>query len=387
MSSALPEVTQVQVSGRDEEGRWILSVLAKRTYWFGADQPCALAKEQACLVLEPRYAPDKPGVLLADIDTWPYKKRTDVVVIGKVYNHREQPSFVAGIRLGGFEKGLNVFGDRRCMLDHVGRTLFSKPTVVANVPLSYEFSFGGRDRIAEAKHGNFVDDIREFISASEVPSALLDEASPFSYPRNPCGRGYLVEATKEALEGLALPNLEYPGDQRLTPENMVAGTVDAWPRLPLPASLGWLDFASFPRLAWLGIVPEHHPTAQARDFHEVRLGHAMPDILANDERPCVEGANGASLGLRLPHVASGESVELVNLHPKRESVRFRLPTEKPRLWVDGRNGKMLATQPVMHSLIIEPDENRLSIVWRGSGAALRPYLDKEIDSMPFIVEW
>jgi len=80
-------------------------------------------------------------------------------------------------------------------------------------------------------------------------------------------------------------------------------------------------------------------------------------------------------------------VELVNLHPKRESVRFRLPKEKPRMWVDGRNGKMLATQPVMHSLIIEPDEDRLSIVWRGSGPALRPYLDKEIDGMPFIVEW
>jgi hypothetical protein len=385
MSTPLPQVTQVQVSGRAEDGHWILSVLTKRTYWFGADQTCAVAKDQLSLALEPQYS--KPGILLADIDTWPYKKRTDVVVVGKAYNHRAQPSFVAGIRIGNFEKGLNVFGDRRCTLDRTGRTLFSKPTVVAHVPLSYEFAFGGRDRVAEAKHGNLVDDIREYFSASEVPSEVLDEASPFSYPRNPYGRGYLVESTKEALEGLALPNLEFPGDQRLTPDNMVAGTVDAWPRLPLPASLSWLDYASFPRLAWLGVVPEHQSTTKPRDLPEVRLGHAAPDILENDDRPSVEAANGASLGLRLPYLASGESVELVNLHPKGESVRFRLPKEKPRMWVDGRNGKMLATQPVIHSLIIEPDENRLSIVWRGSGPALRPYLDKEIDGMPFIVEW
>lgn len=168
---------------------------------------------------------------------------------------------------------------------------------------------------------------------------------------------------------------------------MAAGTVDGWSKLPLPASLGWLDYGSFPRLAWLGVVPEHQPMANPRDLHEVRLGHAAPDILANDDRPCLEGANGASLGLRLPYLVGGESVELVNLHPGRESVRIRLPTERPRMWVDGRNGKMLATQPVMHSVVIEPDENRLSIVWRGSGAALRPYLDEEIDSMPFIVEW
>jgi hypothetical protein len=148
MSPTQPQITQMQVSGRDEEGRWILSVLAKRTYVFAAHQTCSLAKEQIRLVLEPQYAPDKPGVLLADIDVWPYKKHTDVVVVGKAYNHRGQPSFVAGIRIGRYEKALNVYGDRRCMKDPVRGILFSKPTVVPSVPLSYEFSYGGRDCVA-----------------------------------------------------------------------------------------------------------------------------------------------------------------------------------------------------------------------------------------------
>ena len=201
MSTTLPEITQLQVSGRDEMGRWILSALTKRTYVFGSDEPCVLAKEQKRLVLEPQYAPDRAGVLLADIETWPYKKRTDVVVVGRAYNHRGQPSFVAGIRIGRLEKELNVFGDRRCTIDHTGRTLFSTPTVVPHVPLSYELSFGGRDLLAEAKYGNLVDELGEFFSASEVPSDLLEDASPFSYPRNPCGRGYLVEVSKKPWKG------------------------------------------------------------------------------------------------------------------------------------------------------------------------------------------
>lgn len=185
MKTLLPHLTQAQVSGRDEEGRWILSALAKRTYLFAMDQSCALASEQKSLVLEPLHAPGKMGVLLADIDTWPYKKRTDVVVVGKAYNHRRQPSFVASVRIGATEKALSVLGDRRCTLDHTGRTLFSTPTVVDDVPLSYEFSYGGRDRAAEARQGNFVDELRPFFSASDVPSDVLDDASPFCYPEIP----------------------------------------------------------------------------------------------------------------------------------------------------------------------------------------------------------
>jgi hypothetical protein len=41
---------------------------------------------------------------------------------------------------------------------------------------------------------------------------------------------------------------------------------------------------------------------------------------------------------------------------------------------------------VIHTLLIEPDERRLSIVWRGSCAALRPYAREELESMPFWVE-
>jgi hypothetical protein len=36
---------------------------------------------------------------------------------------------------------------------------------------------------------------------------------------------------------------------------------------------------------------------------------------------------------------------------------------------------------------IEPDEGRMSIVWRGAAPALRQYMPDELAKMPFRVEW
>ena len=41
----------------------------------------------------------------------------------------------------------------------------------------------------------------------------------------------------------------------------------------------------------------------------------------------------------------------------------------------------------IHTVLIEPDEARLSVLWRGCAPALRPYMPKELETMPFRVEW
>jgi len=48
---------------------------------------------------------------------------------------------------------------------------------------------------------------------------------------------------------------------------------------------------------------------------------------------------------------------------------------------------MKSTKPVMHTVEIEPDQHRLSIVWRGSARARRPYLPEELQQMPLFVGW
>jgi hypothetical protein len=98
-------------------------------------------------------------------------------------------------------------------------------------------------------------------------------------------------------------------------------------------------------------------------------------------------ANDGSLGLQPPYLRGDEAVELTNLHPQLPGLRFTLAGERPKIWTDGRQGKLNATQPVLHSVVIEPDEGRVRVVWRGSAPALRPYLPYELQKMPFRVEW
>ena len=64
-----------------------------------------------------------------------------------------------------------------------------------------------------------------------------------------------------------------------------------------------------------------------------------------------------------------------------------LPSGVPRIWVDGRKGTLKETEPVIHTVVIEPDLDRVTILWRGSAPALRPYLPAELAKMPFNVEW
>lgn len=382
-----PTETTIQLSAPDPDGRRVLVVLVKRTYRIGARGECELATAQVPLCEEPRYASD--GVTLEeDLDLWPIKLRSDVVVRGHVYNHPRQPTFTAGISVGSAKKLIAVSGDRRCAVRHDGKIVFSAPTVIEKVPLSYAFAYGGKDAIAEAEYGNPAEELGPYLPPGADP-AMIASASPFFYPRNPAGRGYLVEATTAAVDALVLPNLEHPGDL-LTPDRLAAGGTSRWIYQPVPASLGWLDYGAFPRLAWLGVVPDCDEGADPGKLGEVRFGYCSPELFRQTDapaRPSFEGVQGASLGLRVPHLRGGEAVELLNLTRDRESFRFRLPTSKLALSVDGREGKLLRTDPpVIHSIVVEPDEMRLSIVWRGSAPARRAYAPDELKAMPYAVE-
>jgi hypothetical protein len=383
-----PPGTAIQLSGRDDESRWILSVIAKRSYAFRISGECSLADAQSPLVIEPIYDEATGSVLESDTDIWPFKLFTDVVVKGHAYNYPGRPSFSIGVRVEKTSKLVQVSGDRRATVGSTGQILFGAPTTLDRLPLSYAFAYGGRDAITEAEYGNPIEDLKSYLPEQTADKTISD-ASPFVCPKNPAGRGYVIEKTAAAVEAALLPNLEHPGDL-LTPERLIVGDTGRWPAQPVPTSLGWLDYGAFPRMAWLGVVPDYDRPIDARRMGELRLGYATADIL--EDKPTTEalslhGTNGASLGLRLPYLKGGEEVELLNLNPSFDLVRFRLPVESPALWVDGRNGKVTPTTPVIHSVVIEPDLYKVTITWRGSAPALRPYGADEIAKMPFLAEW
>jgi hypothetical protein len=138
----------------------------------------------------------------------------------------------------------------------------------------------------------------------------------------------------------------------------------------------------------MGVVHDHEPVKGP--IAEVARGYALPDIVS--EKPVQEKANirftnGASLGLQIPFLQGGEECLLGGMHPRHAMLTFRLPRDRPEIKTDGRNGTMNTTKPVIHTVEIEPDEMRLSIVWRGSTPALRPYMADELTKMPMLVRW
>jgi hypothetical protein len=80
-------------------------------------------------------------------------------------------------------------------------------------------------------------------------------------------------------------------------------------------------------------------------------------------------------------------IALTSMHPQREKYAIYLPSERPKISVDGRKGTLKETVPVVQTVVIEPDASRLSVVWRGAAPALCPYLPEELAKMPLRVEW
>ncbi|MFY0533142.1 DUF2169 domain-containing protein [Nannocystis pusilla] len=164
------------------DGRWALEVLAKRTYEFDDAGRLGPADEQPGFVLAPVWDPAFPELLVADIDTYMYKLRTDVVVQGHVYGDGTAARVDAEVAVAGRTTRLRVVGERRCALAPTGELRFSAATAIERVPLRYTHAYGGRDRVYEARHGNPARDDPRFRGMTD---AQLDAASPYLYPRNP----------------------------------------------------------------------------------------------------------------------------------------------------------------------------------------------------------
>jgi hypothetical protein len=377
-----PGSTVVQVSTVDEKSQPTLSVICKRTYDVLSDGRLVPAAETEPLLRDLEPDPENPRRLHRDSDCYALKPLTDVVVRGHAYG-TGQPSFIATVHAGTVRKEVLVVGDRRATLSATGRLVFSQPERIEKVPLRYDRAYGGFDEVAQEKNPNPLDALKKYLD----PAVDIALSSPFAYPRNFAGVGYLVEPSSAAVERLTLPNLEDPID-RLTPDRLAVGTPGRWPLMPLPHAFDWTDPGTFPRMTYMGIVHDHDPFEGL--VAEAARGYAPRDVMAEkplEQKASDRWANGASLGLQMTHLSGGEEILLGGVHPRQLVWRFRLPARRPDIRTDGRNGKLNATEPVIHTVDIEPDASRVSIVWRGSAPALRLYTPDEIAEMPLYVKW
>ena len=372
-----------QVSAMMEKQQHILSVLSKKTYSIDCNGKCFEADQKLPLYEEFIYYPDNNKLLQHDSDLYAFKPLTDVVIKGYATHKHPTARFVAGVQVGRHSTEILVQGNRKAFLNAENKIQFTGAELIQQVPLRYDYAYGGCDTEAEKK---IILPDPEVIKL--LPAGFdLFAKSLFRYQRNLAGKGYIVQNNRTSFDNLELPNLEDPLDL-LTPENLLVGDENRWHEMPLPRCTDWADILFYPRLDYFGIAKifEKKPY----QLKETIRKWADKSLLSETKPPdsfnhrC---CNGASLGLQLPYVARGEQVKLTNMHPKHADFKFELPAEYPRIWIDGRKGKLLETKPVIQTVVIEPDENRLSLVWRGTGPALRPYHGEELKSMPFKVEW
>lgn len=160
--------------------------------------------------------------------------------------------------------------------------------------------------------------------------------------------------------------------------------------MPIPACTDWVHPGWFPRVAYFGSYPI--PENMDDTIHEIKYKLASNQILKNNSDPKkpvfdFRACNGASLGLQTNELLSGKSCRITNIHPKKSEFVFIIPKDIPTIKIDGREGKLINTDPVLQTLLIEPDKERLTMIWRGSGKALRPYGEEELESMPYEVKW
>jgi hypothetical protein len=338
--------TATLVPTTDEDGEPVFVLLAKRTYDLTTGAGPVPAGPPAPLQLIDVYYDDgdpQTHTVRVENETAPYKLKTDVVVVGSAWAPKLAPTrqFDATVEVAGARKTIRVIGDRSCEFRTVGSPRFTDPVPFVEMPVRYERAYGGTDE-------------------QSVPEFL------FMYPRNPRGAGLAFKNVKERIDRLPLPNLEDPADL-LTPDRVVVGEPENWPRQPLPQGFGWFPKIAYPRCSFVGAMPAFlNPGVPLK---EEELGLVPRDHVRLARRlrlpPYdVRFNSGASPGLALPFLSGGEPVRLTNLSADGP-VSFLVPRDRPRMALDfGRGRKELP--PVLHTLQVRVEERQLDVIWRGS---------------------
>lgn len=376
-----------QISGKDHKGRFILSLIAKRTYAINSDGTCTLSNEQTPLSQDIKFHNEFPEIIAQDSDLYHYKPFTDIIIKGKARSAKKTNSFIASVQLAKLNLNLNIIGNRKAYLNKSNKIVFSEAETISEIPLEYNHAYGGKDLLAEKPLREKLENDDSLKFTKDILNLL--EGSPYRYPRNPSGKGYIIEPTNEAIENLELPNIENQ-EQLLTSDNLICKRVEEWYKMPVPIGTNWVSPGWFPRVGYYGLY--QLPKNIDDSLYEIKKGWSDLNLLNSKFR--IKEAqfnfrfcNGASLGLQSKHLVGGEHCMLINIHPKKQEFVIKLPSDRPEMKVDGRNGKLLKVNPRIQTVIIEPETNKLSIIWSGNGKAKRPYFKEELKTMPYYIKW
>lgn len=242
------------------------------------------------------------------------KPTTDVVLIGHALPSRLGATETQVVfRVGPVGKVLRVVGDRWWVRSG-GAVMATAPRPFEQIPLTYERAFGGWDR------------------SHPEPARHTFEA------RNPVGRGFrgpdgLFE------EGLALPNIEDPGEP-----------IQRWGQAVTPVGVGFTSPHWWPRATLAGT------------YDEVWQRERMPRLPKNFDRRFFQAA---SSGLVTPTYLRGDEPVLVEGASAFRRLSFHLPGRAaPQCRVEVRNGKA-SLDMKLDTVVVDADVPRVVLQYRG----------------------
>lgn len=298
---------------RSYDGSEIWLVVVKATFDVLKDGSTEVSAVQAPVLRSPEHfgEPTKSSVKY-DTDLVLAKRGTDVIVVGQAHAPRGHrvTQLDCGIEVGELRKLLRVFGPR--VWESGGP---SSPATFASMPLVWERAYGGAD------------------------DAGADPAGIDPYPDNPVGCGFA--ASRASADGRMLPNIERPAE-----------LLSSWRDRPTPAGFGVVASWWRARAVHAGTFDENWSTTRRPllpvDFDE-RFFQSAP-------------ADQQIAGF----LQGGETVRVQGMHPDG-TPPFRLPKFRLLLESNFYDGSLEKHPPPrMHTLILEPEESRFSMVWHSA---------------------
>lgn len=283
----------------------------KITYDLSQGRPELAARQAGFLAADVYWGEPGASSLRAAADLTLLKPSTDVILLGRaIAAQGPVRSMDVSLRVGSVGRRLRIFGERVWQKAGEGWQA-SVPQPFERMPLRWELAFGGASR----PH---------------------PEHPPETEPRNPVGRGFVASWDAQP-EGLPLPCIEDPDALIRHPHDRpepagFAPIVPVWAHRARHA--GTYD------AAWQKQRAPHLPL----DFNPLFLQVAPPALIAPQR------------------LAGGEPVELLGLTGGGR-LAFDLPRPNLELAFDFA-GRHIQAEPLLDTVLIEPDLARLQMVWR-----------------------
>ena len=318
--------------GPDGDQFWV--VIVKATYLLNEDGSIDPHPQPEPVWLSPRYSgePGKSSLLREGEMVFDHPG-TDVTLLATARAPYETPvrSLNVTVSVGSTTQTLRIFGDRFWQKGVFGFSM-TEPEAFTAQPIMYERAYGGT---------NMVD---------------KEAGQQEKEPRNPIGRGFASSA--KTLIDKPLPNIEDPHH-----------LIRSWSDRPQPVGLGPIASMWSPRLEYAGTFDDRWRNQRMplwpEDYNPHQAQAAHPALVS--EEPC----------------RGGEQVMLTNL-TRGSELRFRLPHPYLIFTTSTRTRRFLQ-KVQLDRIIIEPDAQRLVMVWRSSlncGPRVRDILQTVVDEKP-----